>query len=751
MDMSDVDNDDVLVNAEDNSGQNVHLKYSFTPATLQQIASVTILTQLWSHKQRLSVDETRLNKEWKEIENLVLNSLSKLPFLHKQTRDSCLKIVTPIAKNQILIWINWQKKENVLSEPNCTNDDLVWTSEGKINRKETRHKLLSKDWHQYCIDEKHELACTFCLVDYTDTVTPTIFSLGFLESVDINIEPIKYFWTFDLTKDKKFEKIIRTCHRWSPSNETILEYVLNSVRNDQTDDDASSVKYSWNELSDENKKRNIIRAARELRDADNVCSLLSKMNEKQWRELFYGQENFHRTLSPLLSSCLWQDYFITTIQHVWNNIRKSDYLAMLKEIAEAIFRATDKDIYRAVLTELWENAPDLLKQFVFENPNNFSNLILSKLFYRETMDLVQLMLSYADCKQKKQVAYSSCAIDQCRYLIQINEWDVFDAFIKCTLLCEEDVEQFKRMFVREKGTDVCNLLILRNEWDKVGIFLGRCFKSGDEMSKFKQKLAYDNLKKFNQKEACIDDTNIFIVLLEKAVFDFIHLYYSEKYYFEDDYTGPDFSKLDANLKWFFQNDNQINEFKVKMFENTLSFCFLQLISNLIRRSEWGVLNDTLDWCFLKDPVKIRKFKMDFMSRPEYEMHIVTLIADFIRVNDKLKSFKQFVDWCFANVEEVNRYKKEVLRFGNVSVQICALLLGENEGKLVNEFVNWFCLSKKGVDEFKKKLLKIDFDGSHILPEYKSLDLFGVKTIINFVNWCAESVVKFKEKICTGAG
>uniref|UniRef100_T1JKV0 Uncharacterized protein n=1 Tax=Strigamia maritima TaxID=126957 RepID=T1JKV0_STRMM len=254
--------------AELNIGRNV-IQYSFSSRTLQQITEVKIVTELWCTCVTIEMTDyfnynstipeyNRRLEEWKKIENRVSNSLSKLS-LPKVINGRLLQIVKPLG-DEIRYWIKWNNASGLLSSARAKRsiNDLVWTSGGTIDKKETTKILLSKEWLDAY--EKYELACTFCLADYINTITREFFKSGYLESVDITRKPMVYYWTCYITKNTKLEKIVRDynrrCSLHSSINEHVLHLVYHLTLQYGTD---AAVRYLWNELSDEEKKKYISR------------------------------------------------------------------------------------------------------------------------------------------------------------------------------------------------------------------------------------------------------------------------------------------------------------------------------------------------------------------------------------------------------------------------------------------------------------------------------------------------------------
>uniref|UniRef100_T1JFX1 Uncharacterized protein n=1 Tax=Strigamia maritima TaxID=126957 RepID=T1JFX1_STRMM len=675
---------------QNNIRRNV-IRHTFTPATLQQIATVKVVTESWRkdvqkemtdyfNSDKYKTDQCfRLIKyiisdDWEEIENLVSKSISKL-HLPRMIKSNLLEILKPITK-EIRNWINLhhldtQPKEGFMN-------DLVWTSGGTIDEKETMKQLIFED--RLDIYEKYDRACNFCFLDHITTIPPKFFQSDFLESIDINIKPMLYFWTCSITKDKKLVEIAKT------HNKSINEYVFSLVIKNGTD---AAMKYLWNELSDEEKDRNIIPAVTVLKNADSISFLLSQMNKQQWREVF-GLEESDEILLVLLFSWQWRDYFLPTMQNVWNIITANVFCYILKTVATEIDEESDNEKYTTVFEELWNSAPNHFKQYLLDSYLEF-HFLLVKIFHIETFYLVKLMLSSANTTQRYQVIDSFPEITQCVDIFIANEWD-FTIFIQHDLLSVEEVEDFKEMFVSENEICICNYFIRRDEWDKLCVFFEKCFKSEDQITRFKRGFAYDDLGKFVEERD--DNDNILLFLLEKAV---------------SDYTVADFTKLDEFLKWCFGDDPKevINEFRKSMFEYELPFGFLKFICQLILNDEWEKIEDTLNWCFLNDPDGIIKFKNDLISS-ECVNHNNELIRELISKNDKLVSLDKFVNWAFANEEEINMFKVDVLRHGNEAFRICTLLLVWNGWDLLSEFVNWVCLfSQMDVSKFKYEFMVYD--------------------------------------------
>uniref|UniRef100_T1IK63 Uncharacterized protein n=1 Tax=Strigamia maritima TaxID=126957 RepID=T1IK63_STRMM len=716
---------------EDNNKQNI-IQYSFTPATLREISSVKIVTELWctdvreemadyfnSHPYKPSrsfFDIQRAKDDWKVIENLVLDSVSKLSALPTMIRDGLMHIVKPIG-NGIIVWINWLNQTGLIrsTEPGIYLRDLVWTSGGTIDQKETAKKLLANDRLEAY--EDYELACTFCLIEYITTWE--FFLSGYLNSVDIEAKPMVYFWTCCITKDKKLEEMANF------HNNSVYEYVFQMVIKNGTD---AAVKYLWNELSDEEKERNIIPATRVLRDADSVCFLLSRMNENQWREIF-EQDDADCILSTVFFSWRWHKYLLHVMLNVWDISHERVFAAVLKTIAKAIGDETDKDKYRFMFTELWKCAPNHVKQNCLENSNEFYNII-RHFFSRETLDLMQLMLSSAKTKQKAELIRSVYGIEKCYQLLRDNEWDLFNVFIQNTLVCGKEVVDFKKSFARGRGMDVCNYYIENNEWDKVGLFLGRCLESEAEVHSFKHELASYNLTTF--KESIGFYRGIYEFFLENAV---------------SEYAEANFTKFDVFLRWCFEDDEaKIDEFKCSMFENKLSFRFLSSVCRLIENNKWDLIEDTLDWCFLTDIDRINKFKSDLMT-VHYKECTSDLILELIRRDDNLKSFKDLVNWCFQSIRDVDKFSEFVAKNRNAIYWMCTSLLSEGKFELLNEFLNWIFLSSRTeVEKFKNELMICDNIGC-VFDEDRNDKYCNFRNIVEWFCPSVESVetiIRFKE-------
>lgn len=749
------------------------IRYYLMP-TLEHMAAVKIITTLWSRVDiqdeiiKLSTLSERYNysssmkKLCQGVKNKILDmvlELSEFDAIRKILSD----VVDPIGQ-EIFDWMEYQDRRVFCDDqyPHMQHiavnylDSLVWASRGLIDYKETARALLAKD--ELSNGYKYNIACHYCFEDEIKILAPKVLpDLATLSLESITTQPMLYFWiTYirenfvklqeelkkelsiynekyndnytveeikqDLrgleAKSKQEYYYYNKNHRTNYSmNEYLFQILICGTSDHSHVKNQVAIKYIWDRLNDAEKSRNIITAVKASNNTDLQCFFLSQMNEKQQQEIF--QDNASNLLLSLLDNWLWNDYFIPTVRHSWNIIAGRDYFSVLKDIVHRIWEHYE-DIekcnrYKAIFTELWQLAPEHLKEFVFQsNDGSDGRSIVLSLLHKKHLDIIQLILPNIHDIQKKKMIFSS--IDsKCYHLIIDDQFDVLEMFIKNSLFSKEDIDVFKQRLVKCRGRDIAVHFIQHKALNKVEHFVQWAFKSEEEISEFKQGLAYTNI---------CDNILKTIVASNKA----------------------DFEELENHFKWCTSDSqNRINDLKLGIPQQYYT------IFELIEEDKYQLLEQVLNWCFLNDQQQVKQFKQNFcQSHKAYD--IVNLVVSLVEQDNQLQSLEKFVNWCFVSREELNKFKEFILRPTKDTLGVCIKLLRWDMFKLADEVVNWGCdASQIEISNFKNELMLYDdiyylFEGDDL----QALKLYATK-IIEWFNPSIGTIAKFREKFINVAG
>ncbi|WP_032138567.1 hypothetical protein [Rickettsia tamurae] len=711
------------------------LKYDFM-TSLQNIVMVKIVSNLWMNQNSqqeivnlfysdIKLGQSGFSAKWRQIENNVVTQVSELflanPIIKKLTN------IVPLVGNSILNWIRYHDEHifNTSEHSKYSAVDqishITWTSRGKIDYAQTAKNILANQDSCLSNDHKYKLACACCLEDEIAIIAPNVIGPDYLNPVKLDIHPMVYFWTAHITGDntKLYNPSYYYNYNRPNSNMSINEHIIQLLINNngwanRTFNEVP-IRYMWNKLSREEKAKNIISLVKKLGNQDLRYSLLSNLNYEQQQEVF--KECSGNILVSILNDWLWKEYFLPTALHVLDIMSPLSYLYILKEINKEKIKNSQEesryiyDQYKSIFKQLWQEGSKCSKDVIFEHENGRSleGLVIFSLSWKRDIDIIELIFNDLNTQQKKNIIFGYNGIRHCANLIQSDQWDSLELFIKYTLSSEEDMSQLKQRMIKNKGHEIAVHFLEQEALDKIEYFMNWACKSEEEVDQLRQNFA--RIKCSATSESIIANNKV------------------------------DFTELEHHFKWCAKGDLKvINQFKAEFPKLGSS---KKLISSLIELDKYELLDQVLNWCFLNHQQQIVQFKSGMYKDDNLSCDVRSLTSTLIAKDHSFKMLDKFIGWSFTNEQEVQEFKTWMLSPQEDSCSVCTDFLIEDQFELADKVIERCITYPKEIAQFKKKLMlsddiKVIFDGYFEEAAQDDLPL-----LIKWFNPSKETVAAFK--------
>ncbi|MCC8418596.1 MAG: hypothetical protein LN590_03270 [Rickettsia endosymbiont of Glossina mortisans submortisans] len=496
---------------------------------------------------------------------------------------------------------------------------IYWTHYGNIDE----IKIFKSFWlenHRLDISNIYEMACNYCLEEYTNNLWQQIPQEKRKSDfyTDTIYEKYQYhliaYWQCYLDGDLKY--LVRYFKRFDSDYKKIYNRHYSVEENifklSVYQGYSKAVRYFWDKLSDEEKDRNILDSAYTVinefhkyrssyNEIDNytkeqytdICTfLISKMSISQQQELFMSYDS--SIFKMFLSHWPWQELLIPTLERMWSCVDGGSYQSLLNGITDKIRK--DQELgywienskYQRILHEIWHKSPACLKQKI-DQSDRYSSNITTQLLDIWDLSTLKLIINDQDMAQRR--------------------WELID-----------------------KGHEKYVRLVKDDKYELLEQFIGEIFSAAEEQKSFKQKIEvwgyfiwfnrYDLADKLLNWQCSLEEEKHVL----KSKIDHIRLV---QRFIEEDKC----ELADKFLQWSFESAEEIKNCKHSFQDNQFS------VDHIYRL--WAVRTEDVE--IVKEKLaKFNKF-IDFWLRPLENLDLV---------KSKLESYVS----CYYKEEQIEEHQ-----------------------------------------------------------------------------------------------
>lgn len=676
------------------------LKFDFM-TSLKNIVIAKIVYTLWMDRNILEQITEFLSKgidpwvrkesnAWKEIENSIIAKVLQLVL--PKSLGKILTNVVPVIGNSILNWIeyhdihilNTDEKSKYSAVDQISN--VIWTVRGKIDYAETAKNILANVDTCLSNDHKYKIACEYCLQDEKAVLAVDVVDPCYLDNIDIDMHPMVYYWTARITGSctKLYNPSYNNRYYRRDNNISINEEIFQLLICNNGDVDRTfnevPISYMWNNLTKEEKAKNIVPFVKELYKQELIYSLLSNISYEQQQEVF--KDCSDTILHSHFNDWLWGEYFLPTTFHVMNIMDQFCYLRTLSEIVDikTNYQARNNYLYdqcKSFVNLLWQRSPSPLKDFICKHKDmNLLEELVMVLSLERDVDILKLIFDDLTIQQRRDIIVGYSIFDHCYNYIENDQCDLLELFIRSILSSEEDVKWFKKVLRTNKIHETAEKILDIEELDKIERFLGWACESKEEID-----------------EAKLDILSFKLNSTEKSIIA---------------NNKVDLTEFENVVQWCV-DPKEVNGFKYDILE----VIFDDWIVQFIQEDKYELSDQILNWFFADNKIKLSHFKNNMYKDDFFGSSIKQLTVLLIERTNSLTTLDKFIDWSFTN-GQVQEFKTWLLnpfktcKFNPLKKNsVCTDFLVENQFELADKIIKWCVTTYKDIAKFKKMLMLSD--------------------------------------------
>ncbi|XP_065207514.1 uncharacterized protein LOC135836548 [Planococcus citri] len=584
---------------------------------LKEIASTCVAVALWKHIDLPSILWANHNDENSDFPLIrhVFESMKKLKVPQRITE--LLKTQVQKVKEELKDWVLYLSYD-VLRCNGRKNElyydlnDIVWYSDGTINRKATARNLLNS--LRFSEIEKYHILCHYSLIDDIDRLSPLLFTKNIVDHVEFRDDASIYYWNCYFRKE--LDKVPK---------EGNLSLDVFMFRHEAL--------YWWSakepffdRLNAEEQVENIIWLIDHDGDTYSYIKLaLMKLSENQLIQVYMARA------VEIIDLFLQDDNNYKEVISTWYDFR--DFITQ-EQFVSVFTTLLDSHVPGAILTEIWTSAGDDFRAYILNQEHVIFEKTLNWFKKAGDESFLNTLLQYANENLKQEMITGPFFRKFCEELIDqihdvkltklerlFNEWSLSDG---------DNLIQFKREFTKTTlFADVCDSVLKDaiNE-DEEDITLSKLkaleqlwniwFTNAEEVTSFKQ----DFTGKVLFQNCC---KKLFVYERFYALESLLNLCLADDGEFERNFTKNiylyDYCKefmvpgkvcfLQQILKACFGNIRLLTEFQNKLITERF---FVDRCERVIERKDFFFLKMLFDCCLSNaDAEQAKKFKLNFVE------------------------------------------------------------------------------------------------------------------------------------------
>lgn len=687
--------------------------------SLEKMASFTVAIDLWNRsypynldvlKEMFSRNSTEQSFSWDydkakyQLFDKIIKSVQNLPISVSSEISRLIRSELENIVKEIDVWMKYHQTRVFF---HCSNElwiapllsYIVWENSGHIDYMKTAIEMLSNFSVELEAIEKYRIMCTFCLNEEIEKLK----MLGFTDESKFEKEshPLIFYWN-SIVRNKKpvFE---RPQNSNTISDESIMVTRVDNIH---------ALRYFWKYLKpDEEVEKAIFIIGRHgLKYQDYV---LRQLRTDQLDRLFdaIGSEIIINYINK------WE--YMENAWLIWlylkERISKDEYVKLIVKLLDFdnnfllnVWKTTPDILRRFVFSsdsKFLEFLSLCSEDYEFDLASNVSTLIE--------------FLKYLDGEVRRKIIDNTKINWSQVFEIVIRdnqETDLFDEFLYLCLSNETERAEIRNKWISLKFIKQhCVDLIYNKEWEPLDDFLSKftlpidatTFKKHVVMSKTSCK-AYASFLLFHYDCQLIDEIAKYIFSEPKAIMNF------KKKLFLSNITISIifdkmmiYSQLDTVKRCIAEvvKKEKLVEMVKKKF---VQYCKKEKLTQFFLLRKEMVLDEFLLWAFNNDLERIEEFK-NAIDRDAAFLEILEKIISSPKDDYNDYSFSiidSFLFWCFdKNDVEVKKFKiSKVYMFFNIKV--LKELFAENKSVDLLHILNWFYDEDKTlVEEFRSVIKK----------------------------------------------
>lgn len=362
-------------------------------------------------------------------------------------------------------------------------------------------------------------------------------------------------------------------------------------------------------------------------------------------------------------------------------------------------------------------------------------------------DIVELIMSDATLAQRKCFLKSDASVRYAIHLIKTTDWISLEQFVHKFLTDPEDLREYKMHILT--GNDFA-LIKHFSKFDPshVESFYKWCFETDSHKHQFileRRSQMWYKLREFFSIKANINRVQSF---LEWCMLPPDHQEeWLEQFKFDVWYNligsndKNDISDIEYFLDWCFDTAGVLCKSRLIVPRHVPTL--VRFVCAVIKRHNYRLLDQLLNWCFLYDQRRIQCFKNDFYDNCPSADFIDLIHTVVVIRHDKFDLFNNFFSTWFCNEHDFRAFKLKITQ-PRTATWIAADFINRGRMKTADEFFKRCAnFSDQQMADFKSKIF-VHESIADVLDHFGKHEYF-LQSFVEWINPTKEKYETFKQQ------